>query len=89
VVYSKPPFGGPEQGLKYLSRYTHRVAISNRRILSVGNGIVRFEYRDYADDTKRKEISLPATEPSGRERQCSSARIVGPDDGKTLLRSAP
>ena len=62
VVYSKPPFGGPEQVLKYLSRYTHRVAISNRRILSVGNGIVSFEYRDYADDNKRKEISLPATE---------------------------
>ena len=62
VVYSKPPFGGPEQVLKYLSRYTHRIAISNRRILSVSNGIVRFEYRDYADHNKRKEMSLPATE---------------------------
>jgi hypothetical protein len=62
VVYSKPPFGGPEQVLKYLSRYTHRVAISNRRILGFGNGLVRFEYRDYADDNKRKEMSLPATE---------------------------
>jgi len=62
VVYSKPPFGGPEQVLKYLSRYTHRVAISNRRILFVGDGVVRFEYRDYADHSRRKEMSLPATE---------------------------
>jgi hypothetical protein len=62
VVYSKPPFGGPEQVLKHLSRYTHRVAISNRRILAVGNGSVRFEYRDYADNNQRKELSLPAAE---------------------------
>jgi Putative transposase/Transposase zinc-binding domain len=62
VVYSKPPFGGPEHVLKYLSRYTHRVAISNRRLLSVANGGVRFEYRDYADHDQRKEMPLPATE---------------------------
>ena len=62
VVYSKPPFGGPGQVLKYLSRYTHRVAISNRRILSVEGGQVCFEYRDYADHNRRKEMSLPATE---------------------------
>ena len=46
VVYCKPPFGGPAQVLKYLSRYTHRVAISNQRLLSVANGVVRFAYRD-------------------------------------------
>ena len=62
VVYSKPPFGGPEQVLKYLSRYTHRVAISNRRLLSVANGVVRFAYRDYADHDQRKEMPLAATE---------------------------
>ncbi len=62
VVYAKPPFGGPEQVLKYLSRYTHRVAISNQRILSVANGVVRFEYRDYADHDARKELPLPAPE---------------------------
>ena len=62
VVYCKPPFGGPAQVLKYLSRYTHRVAISNHRILCVANGVVRFEYRDYADHNQRKQMSLPATE---------------------------
>ena len=62
VLYSKPPFGGPEQVLKYLSRYTHRVAISNRRILFVGDGAVRFEYRDYADHSCTKEMTLPASE---------------------------
>jgi hypothetical protein len=41
-VHSKPPFGGPEQVLKYLTRYTHRVAISNGRLLSLDNGQVRF-----------------------------------------------
>jgi hypothetical protein len=62
VVYAKPPFGGPEQVLKYLSRYTHRVAITNQRLLAVANGVVRFGYRDYADPDARKELPLPATE---------------------------
>ena len=62
VVYAKAPFGGSAQVLKYLSRYTHRVAISNQRLLSVADGIVRFEYHDYADSKARKELSLPATE---------------------------
>jgi len=62
VVYAKPPFGGPEQVLKYLSRYTHRIAISNRRILFVGDGMVRFEYRDYADGYKSKELPVAAPE---------------------------
>ena len=42
VVHAKPPFGGTEQVLKYLARYTHRVAISNRRLLSMENGRVSF-----------------------------------------------
>lgn len=46
VVYAKPPFGSPEQVLKYLARYTHRVAISNRRILGVQDASVTFRYRD-------------------------------------------
>jgi Putative transposase/Transposase zinc-binding domain len=62
VVYAKPPFGGPAQVLKYLSRYTHRVAISNQRLVSIGHGVVRFEYHDYADPDVRKELPLPATE---------------------------
>ena len=45
IVFVKPPFGGPQQVLKYLARYTHRVAISNRRLLSMEDGRVTFEYQ--------------------------------------------
>jgi hypothetical protein len=62
VVYAKPPFGGPERVLKYLSRYTHRVAISNHRLRFVGDGMVRFRWTDYADHDRKKEMTLPATE---------------------------
>lgn len=47
VVYSKPPFGGPEAVLAYLSRYTHRIAISNSRLVSADAGIVAFRWKDY------------------------------------------
>ena len=56
------PFGGPEQVLKYLARYTHRVAISNQRLVSIEDGHVRFEYKDYADGSKAKVMTLTATE---------------------------
>ena len=62
VVFAKPPFGGPEQVLKYLARYTHRVAISNRRLLSIEEGRVRFEYKDYADGSQTKVMTLAAIE---------------------------
>jgi Putative transposase/Transposase zinc-binding domain len=62
VVHARPPFGGPEQVLKYLARYTHRVAISNRRLLSMEDGRVSFEYKDYADGSKNKVMALEATE---------------------------
>jgi Putative transposase len=62
VVFVKPPFGGPEQVLKYLARYTHRVAISNRRLLSMEDGRVTFEYKDYADGNQTKILTLEATE---------------------------
>lgn len=62
VVYSKRPFGGPAQVLKYLARYTHRVAISNRRILSIVDGKVRFSYKDYARGGKRRVMTLEAQE---------------------------
>ena len=62
VVYAKPPFGGPACVLKYLSRYTHRVAIANRRILFVGNGVVRFAWTDYADHHAHKSMTLAAGE---------------------------
>lgn len=62
VVYAKPPFGGPEQVLKYLARYTHRVAISNRRLLSLENGSVRFRYKDYARGQESRILHLDARE---------------------------
>jgi len=62
VVYAKPPFGGPGQVLKYLARYTHRVAISNARIVAVADGAVTFRYKDYADDHRSKVMTLSAVE---------------------------
>jgi hypothetical protein len=62
VVFVKPPFGGPEQVLKYLARYTHRVAISNRRLVSMEGDRVSFEYKDYADANKTKIMTLEAPE---------------------------
>jgi hypothetical protein len=62
VVYSKPPFGGPAQVLKYLARYTHRVAISNSRLLNLDDGRVTFGYKDYADDHRQKTMTLSAEE---------------------------
>src|SRR5262249_16503895 len=62
VVYAKPPFGGPEQVLKYLARYTHRVAISNRRLLDLEGGRVRFRYKDYVRGGKRRTMDLTAGE---------------------------
>ena len=62
VVYSKQPFGGPKQVLSYLSRYTHRVAISNNRILDMENSTVTFSYRDRKNDNEKKSLSLKANE---------------------------
>jgi hypothetical protein len=62
VVYAKPPFGGPEHVLKYLARYTHRVAISNGRLLSLHNGQVRFRWRDSKDNNRIKVMTLDAVE---------------------------
>jgi hypothetical protein len=62
VVYAKPPFGGPAQVLKYLARYTHRVAISNSRLLQLEAGRVTFHYKDYADAQRQKSMTLDAVE---------------------------
>jgi hypothetical protein len=62
VVYSKPPFGGPEHVLQYLARYTHRVAISNHRILSVTKTEVRFRWKDYANHSKKRTMALTGEE---------------------------
>ena len=62
VVYAKPPFGGPQQVLQYLARYTHRVAISNGRLLGLESGQVRFRWRDSQNQNQIKEMSLDAVE---------------------------
>jgi len=62
VVYAKPPYSGPETVIEYLSRYTHRVAISNARILDISDGNVTFTWKDYKDDSKIKVMILSADE---------------------------
>lgn len=58
VVYAKRPFGGPDAVLSYLGRYTHKIAITNHRLVSHEAGVVRFRYRDYRDGDTEKELSL-------------------------------
>jgi hypothetical protein len=62
VVYSKPPFGGPEQVMDYLGRYTHRVAISNDRLVRLEDGKVTFRWKDYRQGNKQKLMTLKAEE---------------------------
>ncbi len=62
VVYAKKPFSGPKQVLSYLGKYTHRIAISNYRIVSVKDGQVKFKYKDYQDDSKEKILSVTVME---------------------------
>lgn len=62
VVYAKPPFGGPVQVLKYLARYTHRVAISNSRLISLKGGEVAFRWKDYAHGNRQRTMTLEAEE---------------------------
>src|SRR6202047_1223035 len=64
VLYAKRPFGGPQQVLSYLANYTHRVALSNRRIVAVDarHQTVTFTYRDYRHSSQRKELTLSALE---------------------------
>lgn len=61
-VYAKAPMAGPTQVLNYLARYTHRIAISNERLLAVDNDAVRFRFKDYAAGAARKEMTLEAGE---------------------------
>jgi hypothetical protein len=62
IVYAKRPFAGPQQVLEYLGRYTHRVAISNHRLLALENNQVTFTYRDRSDGDKLKRMTVAATE---------------------------
>ena len=62
VVYAKPPFAGPDQVLDYVGRYTHRVALSNDRLLDIEDGKVRFRWKDYRQGSRRKTMTLDADE---------------------------
>ncbi|HET9247166.1 MAG TPA: IS91 family transposase [Xanthobacteraceae bacterium] len=62
VVYAKRPFGGPQQVLDYLGRYTHRVAIANTRLIGVVDGEVRFRWKDYRHPQRPKIMTLPVAE---------------------------
>jgi hypothetical protein len=62
VVYAKPPFGGPEQVLKYLTRYTHRVALRNGRLVSQTSEQVTFTAKDYTHDGQRGRVTLMGVE---------------------------
>ena len=62
VVYAKRPSGGPTQVLQYLGRYTHRIAISNARLVSLADGVVRFRWKDYADRGRTKIMTLGVDE---------------------------
>jgi putative transposase len=62
IVYAKPPFGEPAQLLRYLGRYTHRIAISNHRLLAFDGERVTFRWKDYAQGGKQRIMTLAATE---------------------------
>ncbi len=62
VVYAKPPFAGPEQVLQYVARYTHRVAISNHRLIEMENGHIRFRWKDYRNHNHHKTMTLSTEE---------------------------
>jgi len=62
TVYAKPPFGGPEQALKYLARYTHRIAIANHRLLAVDRHAVTFSWKDYAHANRQRTLTLDPEE---------------------------
>lgn len=62
VVYIKKPFTSPQTLIKYIARYIHRIAISNKRILKIENGNVTFSYKDYADNNKIKTMTITAVE---------------------------
>jgi len=62
VVYCKPPFAGPQQVLDYIGRYTHRIAISNERLLSLDDDKVRFRWKDYRNGNRHGTMTLAAEE---------------------------
>ena len=73
VVYAKPPFAGPEAVLAYLSRYTHRVAISNRRLLAFDETGVTFRYKDYRRDGADRQRVMTLAPTSSSAASCSTS----------------
>jgi hypothetical protein len=96
VVYSKPPAAGPDVVLKYLARYTHRVAISNQRIERIADGQVTFRYKDYTQRGRWRRMTLSADEflrrfvqhvlPKGFVRVRSFGLLANRDGGAKLAR---
>jgi len=96
VVFAKRPFGGPEKVIKYLSRYTHRTAISNNRILSVDDKTVTFSWRDYSQNYKKQITTLSGEEflrlfclhisPHGFTRIRHYGFLSSASKGKSLLK---
>jgi hypothetical protein len=83
VVYAKRPFAGPEQVIRYLSAYTHRVAIGNHRIRDIDHNRVHFLYKDYADGAKKKTMTLAAGDNFvGNKIGLALARPKGVRQGK-------
>ena len=62
VVYAKQPFFGPKQVIEYLGRYTHKIAISNHRLINIENNQITFDYKDYRSSGTKKEMTLDASE---------------------------
>ena len=62
MVYSKPPFGSPKQVLAYLARYTHRVALTNQRLVKITDEDVTFTWKDYADAETQRQMTLSGEE---------------------------
>jgi hypothetical protein len=94
VVYAKAPFRGPDHLLQYLARYTHRVAISNHRLIAFDGESVTFRWKDYAHGNKKRKMTLSAHEflrrfllhtlPRGFVRIRSFGFLAGPRRSKML-----
>ena len=86
VVYAKPPFGGAEHVLNYLARYTHRVAISNHRLVAFENDRVSFRWRDYAHGGKKKVMTVFSRSVPAQISSSRSAQRPGPHPPLRLVR---
>ena len=85
VVYAKPPFGGPEAVLAYLSRYTHRVAISNSRLISADANTVVFQWKDYGSKMATDDPSCASPPPSSSDASSSMCCRTGSTASATMV----